>query len=43
MASVSPELELMIFMTPIFTDKAELVLEFFKGADKCVGGGPQID
>ncbi len=30
MASMSPELELMIFMTPIFTDKAELALEVFK-------------
>ncbi len=29
MASMSPELELMIFMTPIFTDKAELALEVF--------------
>ncbi len=30
MALMSPELELMIFMTPIFTDKAELALEVFK-------------
>ncbi len=30
MASMSPELELIIFMTPIFTDKAELALEVFK-------------
>ncbi len=29
MASMNPELELMIFMTPIFTDKAELALEVF--------------
>ncbi len=29
MASMIPELELMIFMTPIFTDKAELALEVF--------------
>ncbi len=29
MASMSPELELMIFMTPIFTDKVELALEVF--------------
>ncbi len=38
MASMSPELELMIFMTPIFTDKAELALEVFKGGTNCVGG-----
>ncbi len=36
MASMSPELELMIFMTPIFTDKAELALEVFKGGTNCV-------
>ncbi len=27
---MSPELELLMFMTPIFTDKAELALEVFK-------------
>ncbi len=28
MASTSPELELMIFMTPILMDKAQLALQF---------------
>ncbi len=37
---MSPELALMIFMTPIFTDKAELTLEVFKGGAWV--GGPQI-
>ncbi len=36
MVSMSPELELMIFMTPIFTAKAELALEVFKGGTFCV-------
>ncbi len=41
---MSPELELMIFMTPIFTDKAELALEVFKREEGYAwAGGPQID
>ncbi len=40
MASMSPELEFMIFMTP---DKAELAVEVFKGGTFCVADGPQID
>ncbi len=28
---MNPQLELMIFMTPIFADRAELALEVFKG------------
>ncbi len=31
MASMSPEIALMIFMTPIFTDNAKLALEVFNG------------
>ncbi len=38
MASMNPELELMIFMTPIFTDRAKLALEVFKGGTFCVCG-----
>ncbi len=38
MASMNPQLELMIFMTPIFADRAELALEVFKVGTLCVGG-----
>ncbi len=33
----------MIFMTPIFTDRAELALEVLREERSAWAGGPQID